>query len=242
MIGWWCSCKTTIFLTVTLPVCTLNVYILEDSMTQAIHLIRNNTQGEEIDYTFVMDCLKNYKSPRVKVTKLLKKGDLIRVKKGLYIFGQQYRKNSYSPEILANKIYGPSYISREYALSYYGLIPEYVSEITSVSTKKRRNFDTPVGRFSYTRIPLKLYRIGFTLITIRNNETALIATPEKALSDLFYFRGFNPENIHDLSSLLFDDLRLDENLVKKMHIEIFLEILQAGGPKSIQQIIDWIKK
>src|SRR6202008_2894394 len=118
----------------------------------------SKSQSEEIDYTFVMDCLKDYKSPRAKLTGLLQKGDLIRVKKGIYLFGPEYRKGPYSPEVLANKIYGPSYVSREYALAYYGLIPEYVVEVTSISTKRARNFDTPMGRFSYARLPSKLYQ------------------------------------------------------------------------------------
>ena len=90
-------------------------------MTDFMIQLRNKCAGEEIDYTFIMDCLKDYSSPRAKLTALLKKGDLIRVKKGLYIFGSDYRKGPYSPEIMANKIYGPSYVSQEYALAYYGL-------------------------------------------------------------------------------------------------------------------------
>ena len=197
-------------------------------MTNIILQLRNKSQGEEIDYTFVMDCLKDYKSPRAKLTTLLQKGDLIRVKKGLYLFGSDYRRGPYSPEIMANKIYGPSYVSREYALAYYGLIPEYVAEVTSISTKRARNFDTPIGRFSYARLPPKLYQVNFNLISVRNNETALFATAEKALADLLYFRDDHPETLNELVDLLFDDLRLDEALVSRMRIGMFNEILKAG--------------
>ncbi len=203
--------------------------------------LRNKSQGEEIDYTFVMDCLRDYKSPRAKLTTLLKKGDLIRVKKGLYLFGANYRKGPYSQEILANKIYGPSYISREYALAYYGLIPEYIAEVTSMSTKRARNFDTPIGRFSYVHLPTKLYQVNFNLVSIRNNETALVATPEKALADLLYFRNDQPETLNELVDLFFDDLRLDPALVSRMRIGKLNEILKAGGSPIIKLIIEWLK-
>ena len=203
--------------------------------------LRSKSQGEEIDYTFVMDCLKDYKSPRAKLTTLLQKGDLIRVKKGLYLFGPDYRKGPYSPEILANKIYGPSYISREYALAYYGLIPEYVAEVTSISTKRARNFDTPIGRFSYAPLPPKLYQVNFNLVSVRNNETALLATAEKALADLLYFHDDHPETLNELVDLLFDDLRLDTALVSRMRIGMFNEILKAGGSPTIKLIIEWLK-
>lgn len=209
-------------------------------MTDVMMQIRKKVQGEEIDYTFLMDCLKDYKSPRAKLTTLLKKGDLIRVKKGLYLFGYDYRKGPYSQEIMANKIYGPSYISREYALAYYGLIPEYVVEMTSVSTKRSRNFNTPIGRFSYEHLPAVLYRVGFNLVRVRDNATALLATAEKALADLLYLRKAHPETRKELLELLFDDLRLDEALVSRMRIGIFRDILKAGGGPALKLLIEWI--
>lgn len=210
-------------------------------MTDLMSQIRNKSQGEEIDYIFVMDCLREYSSPRAKLTMLLKKGDLIRVKKGLYLFGLNYRKGPYSPEIMANKIYGPSYVSCEYALAYYGLIPEYVEEVTSVSTKRSRSFETPIGRFSYKHLPSKLYKIGFNLISIRNNETALIATPEKALADLLYLRDVHPESLSEFIDLIFNDLRLDENLTSRLRIGIFAEILKIYKSPAIRFLIQWLR-
>lgn len=210
-------------------------------MTNIMLQLRNKSPGEEIDYNFVMDCLKDYKSPRGKLTTLLQKEDLIRVKKGLYLFGSDYRKGPYSSEIMANKIYGPSYISREYALAYYGLIPEYVAEVTSVSTKRTRIFDTPIGRFSYSHLPAKLYQVNFNLVLVRNNETALFATPEKALADLLYLRNYHIETLNELVDLLFDDLRLDEELVSKMRIGMFTEILNAGGSPTLKLLIEWLR-
>lgn len=203
--------------------------------------MRNKSQGEELDYTFVMDCLKEYRSPRAKLTSLLKKGNIIRVKKGLYLFGDDYRKELYSQEVIANKIYGPSYVSLQYALAYYGLIPEYVAEVTSVSTKRNRNFNTPIGRFSYQHLPLALYKVGFNLVAVRDNATALLATAEKALADLLYLRKSHPETLHELEELLFEDLRLDDTLVSRMKIGIFRDILKAGGAPALKLLIEWIE-
>ena len=82
------------------------------------------------------------------------------MKKGLYIFGEEYRRKPYSREILANLIYGPSYISLDYALQHYGLIPERVEAITSVARGRSRKFSTPIGLFTYRMIPLNAFRIG----------------------------------------------------------------------------------
>jgi predicted transcriptional regulator of viral defense system len=210
-------------------------------MINVMMQIRKKAQSEELDYTFIMDCLKGYKSPRAKLTGLLKNGNLIRIKKGLYLFGYDYRKEPYSQEVMANKIYGPSYVSLEYALSYYGMIPEHVEEITSVSTKRTRIFNTPVGRFSYKHIPVALYRVGFNLVSVRDNATALIATPEKALADLLYLRRVHPETLDELSTLLFEDLRLDYALIRRMRIGIFRDILKAGGVSSLKLLIEWLR-
>lgn len=204
--------------------------------------IRKKTAVEELDYTFLMDCLKSYKSPRAKLTSLLEQGDIVRIKKGLYLFDPEYRLAAYSPEIMANKIYGPSYVSCEYALSFYGLIPEYVAHVTSVSTKRTRHFDTPIGRFSYFHVPLALYKVGFCVIPIREHATALMAAKEKALADLLILRAFHPKTQEELLELLFDDLRLDEDGVRRMKIGIFRDIFKQYSSPVLKLLIEWLQQ
>src|SRR5436190_9717139 len=96
-----------------------------------INLLRKLAEKEIIDYTFLISVLSNYASPRDKITAWLKSGDLIRVKKGLYVFGKDVALTPFSHEVLANLIYGPSAISLSYALAFYGLIPERVTTVTS---------------------------------------------------------------------------------------------------------------
>ena len=111
--------------------------------------IRAGAKTEELDYLFLMNCLAAYKHPRDKLTALLRRKDLVRVKKGLYVFGKDYRHRPFSHEVLANLIYGPSYISFESALGYYGLIPEKVTRTTSACLKRNKHLKTPIGEFVY---------------------------------------------------------------------------------------------
>lgn len=203
--------------------------------------LRDIVPGESFDYTVLTEALCEYSSPRSKVTQMLRSKEIIRIKKGLYIFGPKYRRSLISLEILANQIYGPSYISLEYALSYYGLIPEFVVEITSVTTKRKKEFSTPVGRFSYRHLPTDLFSVGFTLEQVAPYGAALIATPEKALADLLYLRKFTVSSNTDLENLLFDNLRLGENMIKNLRIGVLTEILKAGGSPVLSQLINWIR-
>jgi predicted transcriptional regulator of viral defense system len=111
------------------------------------------------------------------------KGYLAKVRRGYYCFeGQQ--KGEYFSYIAANKIYAPSYISLESALSYYNLIPEGVFMTTSVTTRNTANYDTSVGDFVYRHIKPSLY-FGYRLI--RNQDyTVRMAEPEKVILDYFY--------------------------------------------------------
>ena len=105
--------------------------------------LRQAIPFEEFDYQALMGALADYARPRDKVTDLLAKGIIVRVKKGLYIFGEKWRRKPFSREILANLLYGPSCVSLDYALHYHGLIPERVEAVTSVTTKRGARFNTP---------------------------------------------------------------------------------------------------
>lgn len=100
------------------------------------------------DYTYLMEKLRDYRSPRSKVTTLLREGCIIQIRRGLYVLGNIYRRDI-SLHVLANLIYGPSYISFESALSYYGFNPERVVNPTSVCFKRKKQYSTPLGVFTY---------------------------------------------------------------------------------------------
>lgn len=182
--------------------------------------LRTAIGREEFDYIALMSELSSYSNPRNKITQLLRDGTIIRIKKGLYVFGEAERRRPFSRELLANLIYGPSFISLDFALFRSGLIPERPSVITSVTPKRSKQFETPVGRFSYRQTPIMSFEIGMT----RNEQddvAYLIAGPERALSDkLREVRGHRVRTQHELGSLLFEDLRIEPSEFSKMDPEI----------------------
>jgi len=180
--------------------------------------ILNNIKYGEIDYTSLCVWLSQYQNPRREIYNLVKKNELVRIKKGLFIFGPHIQLSPYSSEVLANLIYGPSYISKEYALSYHGLIPERVENITSITPKRKKIFDTPIGRFTYEYQSLEKYKRGFTQVALGGGRHVLMATKEKALVD----RIWKIENIKtegDLENLLYDDLRMNDEGMRSLSMK-----------------------
>lgn len=113
-------------------------------------------------------------------------GLIIKLKKGLYVLNKDDRKINPSRSFIANQLYFPSYISCEYALGYYGLIPERVVDVTSVTTKKTMKFENKFGVFDYHHLKIDCF-IGFCNLKDEANLTYYIAEPEKAIVDFFYF-------------------------------------------------------
>lgn len=204
------------------------------------HQLRAKTGSEELDYTQLTSLLSDYKQPRSKIRQWLADKSLIRVKKGLYVFGPEIARGLYSNETLANLIYGPSAISLEYALSFYGLIPERSVEITSITPKKNKRFDTPVGFFTYHHIHQKRYAVGITQHYLNETHPILIATPEKALADYFYFRERNIDfkSMNDMLMFLHQDLRIDNELLLQFDAPLLKKIQEGYQLPAL----DWLLK
>ena len=154
--------------------------------------LRKVIPSEEFDYQMLSDALAEYQAHRQKIHELLKNGVITRVKKGLYVFGLDYSRVPACPEVLANLIYGPSCLSLEYALSHYGLIPERVHCFTSVTPKRDKEFDTPLGRFTYRYLALPKYSQGIEQVWIDPHHPVLMASPEKALCDYVALSNLKP--------------------------------------------------
>ena len=120
------------------------------------------------------------------ISRWQKDGFLIKIKQGFYTFTDQ-KIDDYFLFLIANKIYEPSYISLEKALKYYGLIPEEIFQITSVSTKKTNIFNNSIGSFSYRHIKESLFW-GYHFIS-NSNQKVLIADAEKAILDYIYLHS-----------------------------------------------------
>ncbi len=208
---------------------------------EEITRIRREISLEVFDYQVLTDALSGYSKPRDKITRLLAGGAIVRIKKGLYCFGEGLRREHVSREQAANLIYGPSYISLDYALSYHGLIPERVEVITSVTTQRSRNFETPLGSFSYRMLKEARYATG-AILEATDKTTFLIATPEKALVDKVWTdRRFGGNRISDFGAYLLDDLRIDEGALSRLVESRLDSIALAYDSAKINRLVRYLR-
>lgn len=183
--------------------------------------------------------LTEYASPHSRITRMVQSGRWIRVRRGLYVDSEGPALN---PLILAGILYGPSYISFEYALSLHSLIPEKVHVITCASFRKNKKkiHDTPVGRFTYACIPEKAYPLGVTIQEEDGGLNYLIATPEKALCDQLYKLGNIPSR-RALQDALFENLRLEKEDILNMDTPVLLELAPLYGRAGLRFFAEWLK-
>ena len=146
-----------------------------------------------------------YANPLDKIKRDAKNGLLFRINRGIY-----ETDSSTDPYLLASSILSPSYLSFDFALSYYGLIPEKVVSVTSASlnVRKNRTFINAFGRFEFSDIPADAFSEGLTYIE-EGNYIVKIATKEKAICDSLY-KWRVTSSVRELKELLFIDKRIDE--------------------------------
>lgn len=175
----------------------------------------------------------------------IKNGEIIQLKKGLfvsklYLLSQERNignKEQYC-EFLANIIRYPSYISLEYALSKYGLIPEAIYTYTSVGLKSSRKFTNKLGNFNYKSIKKDLY-FGFKVVDFEGKRIKF-ATKAKAFFDLLYFKKFI--NLSHLKAELITDLRINWDEFNDTDKQEFKNIVfknDSSKMKSILKILKW---
>ena len=193
------------------------------------------------DYQLAMDRLARFRAPRNKLRSLCLNGEVVRVRKGLYVAPSfPGRVPSVDPLVLASLVYGPSYVSLETALAWHGLIPERVGEITSVTCKRARLFQTPLGRFTYRAANEVTYSYGVGLQTAAGGSFFL-AEPEKALCDrIACIRQVRAQR--DIPQLLEDDLRVDLDAVVRMRLPLVREIAQRYRRQSVNTFQRWLER
>jgi hypothetical protein len=205
--------------------------------------LKKKIPWEEFDYQALLDALQDYAHPRDKISDLLRKDVIVRVKKGLYIFGDSYRKQPYSREILANLIYGPSCVSLEYALHNHGLTPERSIALTSVTTKRPKKFETPVGLFLYKNVPEAGFHVGLQRVELKNGRAFLIAGPEKALADKFRSdRGLKIRSQKECLDYLVNSLRIEESDLANLDAGLLEKIAKAYGSKRIHLLSGMVRR
>ena len=176
--------------------------------------------------------LNDYKSPKDKISSLEQSDLLIRLKRGLFVVSPKIFNQSLSKELIANHLYGPSYVSLQTALSYYKLIPERVHIVSSMTIKRSRNFSTPLGNFDYIGVAKEYLIIGIRQEIVNNEYAFLIATPEKALCDMIVqTAGLRLQSEKAMQLYLEEDMRIDLSVIEHYNVDIIKECIAVSKKK-----------
>ncbi len=202
-----------------------------------------NYAEQPITTSLLLNIFKDFSSPYDKIDSLVKKKYLIQIKRGLYILGDILNTNKPETFTISNHLYGPSYISLESALFFWGLTPEKVYSCTAMTTKRTTNFQTPVGSFHYYHLPTPYYSLGITTISIKKNQNILIASPEKSLIDkIIHTSNLNLRSQKQTIDYLIDDLRIEIESLKNLDAQKIVEWLPFCPKKtSIMHIYQTLK-
>jgi hypothetical protein len=198
---------------------------------------------EPLTRQILLDVLSDYKRPFDKISELTKQGMLIPVKRGIFIPGLKLKITGPDPFLIANIIYGPSYVSLESAFSYWGMIPEKVVGTVSVTTRQSKKYKTQAGRFEYIRMPLPYYAFGLRHVLLTEKQHVLIASPEKALCDkIIATSGIFLRSKKQTIEFLLEDLRINQSALTSMNISLLEEwIPNAPKSSSIQMLTTTLK-
>jgi predicted transcriptional regulator of viral defense system len=194
--------------------------------------VLQNLDRPYLPYDYLVDLYKDLSQPRHKIKKLVDKGDLIPIKRELYLLAPKYKK-MYSKETLANMIYGPSLISFEYALAYHNLIPERVENVTCVCFKRNKEFHTPVGTFIYKYMPKKIFSLGVELKTDKLGNF-FMATPERALCDIVYHQKLS---MNEIESFVVENLRIEREDFLSLNTERLILIAEEYKKSSVMNLV-----
>lgn len=186
----------------------------------------------------ILDELKDYATPKAKLARMVKQGIYFPVRKGLY----ETRKNI-SHHLLAASIYGPSYVSFEYALAYHNMIPEAVYAVTSATfeKKKRKMYETMFGRFLFQDVPSAAFPWGLDVVWEDDYYCFRIAGPEKALCDKLYIMP-PVYTIKDMWDMVVEDLRIDEDDLLNLDTKLVDFLAPRYGSTNVKKLNSLLKR
>lgn len=191
-----------------------------------------------VDYSVLRSLFSDYSFPQNKIANLEREGKIVRLKRGQYIVSDKISRELISPELIANHIYGPSYVSMESALRFYGLIPEQVFSLRSMTTNRSRRFTNSIGIFEYITVNERYYSIGIKQQIVEDRYTFLIASPEKALCDMITATPrLKLQSVKAMQIYLEEDLRFDITRLEEFNKEVIAECIQTGKKADILRLL-----
>lgn len=174
-------------------------------------------EGQVVRHATLLSVLSDYQAPNFKIHRWLDAGRLISLKRGLYAVPGSVASGSLSLPLVANHLYGPSYVSMEFMLSHYGLVPERVVQVTSVTTRRGKRFENRLGRFSYQHLPTEYYALGIEYVKVSSRVAFMAASREKSLCDwLVLTPNLKIYSTRGLRVLLLEDMRMDEMVLNEL--------------------------
>ena len=175
-------------------------------------------------------------SRKVLVHRAAAKGEIIRLKPGLFLLGPEYRKAHPHPFVIAALLHSPSHVSLESALSYHGLIPEAVYHVSSVTSVRSRRFETPIGVFTFKRVPASHPRTGVKAVKFNDRSWAFIATPLRTIADLVYLQkqiSWEKDGLEYLT----ESMRIEWEDLHKISFENIHEICESLRDKRTKRYL-----
>ena len=187
--------------------------------------------------SMILEELSSYANPRMKLSRMVEQGEYFQIRKGLY------ETDEHVPGyLLAGSIYGPSYISFEFALSYYGMIPETVYTVTCATfeKKKKKKYETMFGTFTYRDVPSSVFPLELRLVQ-EGDYFYRIAEPEKAVCDELYTMP-PMQNIKMLATLLLEDLRMEETELLKLDMEKIRMLSEHYRTQNVKKLVTLLRR
>lgn len=165
------------------------------------------------------------------IKRAIHREELIPVRRDLYLL-KNIRGLTIDTFEIAPIIYGPSHVSFESALSYYGWIPEAVRTTTCATIKRNKIVTTPIGVFSYEHVPVESFSLGIDQHQ-QDGYTLFIANPVKALADIIYTRKRSWESLDDLT----DDLRIEPENFRSMNKQIITDLIDNYPSTRVSTVL-----
>lgn len=183
----------------------------------------------------LIDSLTGYSNPAMRVSRITKNGEILRLKNGVY--ETEKLRSKFQP---AQVIYGPSYISFGTALSFYGIVPEYAYHVTNATYSKHKDkvFHTKKYSYYYTDVPKKAF--PFEVNTIQLGDYVYrIATREKAVCDKLY-KMPPMRDVDELYNLMFYDLRFDDEYISELSYKTVTDLSELYGCKNVRLFSEYL--
>ncbi len=198
----------------------------------------SNYSEQPISTQVLLGLLKGYSRPYDKIMEMVNQGIIYQLRRGLYMTTPMVSSKTPEPFLIANHLYGPSYVSLDSALFHWGLIPERVFEISSVTPKISKRFKAQNVVYSFTHLPVAYYPLGIKSLPLTENQTVLIASPEKAICDkVITTPSVNLRSKNQAMAFLVEDLRMEKDQLRELNLLEIVKWLPACPKRSSINIL-----